>query len=277
MANIQQDKAKIFYDLHHKPNQVLILPNVWDALSSKIFEQEGAKAIATTSAGIAVSLGFADGENVPLDLFFAITERIIKSVNIPVTVDIESGMGKTVEQICKNIERLIKIGAAGINIEDASSINKGQLISIEDQAAKVKAIKTYLNETGSSIFINARIDTYWLNNIKDELECFRETSKRIAAYQHAGADGIFIPGLIDLEVAKRLTMSTNLPLNLLGNIWIKSIDELSNYGIKRISTGSNPIRSIVPTIRNIGKEILKTGSAPHFNDAVSYTELNSWF
>ena len=272
----KNDKAKYFRELHFRP-KILILPNAWDALSAKLFERAGAKAIGTTSAGMAACLGFSDGERVPLELFFAMLERIIRAVNIPVTVDIESGMGSTIEEICHHVRRLVSLGAVGINIEDSDLHQKNTLISIQEQTKKISSIKRLLQKMNDSLFINARTDTYWLRLFVDSNECYKETCLRLSAYQVAGADGIFIPGLNDLQVVKKISKIIHLPLNILSGSWIPSLSELHEHGVTRLSMGSCPIRSVSTIITTMAEQINKIGKSDYFKNAISYKKINELF
>lgn len=268
--NTQYIKAQQFKHLHHQDN-VLILPNAWDALSAKIYELSHAKAIGTTSAGIAACLGFPDGEHIPKQLFFMIVKRIIESVNIPVTVDIESGMGMNIEEVCNNILHLIDLGAVGINIEDSRC---GKLIPIIDQVNKIKAIKNCMNNSHIPLFINARIDTYWL--LPPQEDYFNETLRRITAYQSAGADGIFIPGLNDLSLIKQFKKKCILPMNILSSPK-NSLPELYNSGVSRLSIGSTALRGIATIIQDMAIDILEKGTSHYFEKAISYSNINEYF
>ncbi len=142
----QIEKATYLHALHAQES-IFLIPNAWDALSAKLFEQAGTKAIATTSAGMAAVFGYSDGEQLPQDLLLAMVERIVASINIPVSVDIEAGYGQTPEEICEFVDRLLKAGIVGINLEDADPKNPGVLFSIESQVAK----------NSSNLFARARL------------------------------------------------------------------------------------------------------------------------
>lgn len=188
------EQACLFHSLHKEENP-LILPNAWDALSARIFEKAGARAIATTSAGIAAVFGYADGQQLPKDLLFMMVDRIVKSVTVPVTVDLETGFGDTPDEICETVLGILKIGAVGINIEDADPKRPGHLFPIDEQIEKIKAIKALAYKVNIPLFINARTDVFWLNLFTTPEEQLAEALMRLHAYQDAGADGLFVPGL----------------------------------------------------------------------------------
>ncbi len=273
--NLQlRNKAKYFKELHYK-DSILILPNAWDALSAKCHESSGAVAIATTSAGIASCFGFPDGEKIPRDLFFMMVKCIINSVKIPVSVDVESGMGKNIAEICENILQLINIGAVGINLEDS---NNGKLVSIPEQIKKILAIRELLDHGDLEFFVNARIDTYWLAKLEDtQKQLLEETLKRLQAYQDAGVDGIFIPNLFNIETISQIKQYTKLPINILSSASLPELNRLKSLGISRVSTGSNYIRYIASIISTITTQVLDTGTSNYFKEGVSYDEFNKYF
>lgn len=264
-------KAEYFRQLHYQ-DTILVLPNAWDALSAKMIELAGAKALATTSAGMAACMGYPDGEQMPLKLFFMLIKRIIASVNIPVTVDIESGLGESIKEVCANVSKLIELGVVGINIEDSYC---NELIPINIQASKIMAIKNLALQIQFPLFINARIDHYWLGI--SEQTIFTETIQRIQKYQYAGADGIFIPGLNDLPIIKQLKEHTHLPINILTNLTNSSLDDLKLHGVSRLSSGSSCVRSIANVITNMAQQMLDSGTSDYFKQAISYNEMNKYF
>jgi len=208
-----QEKARLFHSLH-QGEELLILPNAWDALSAKIFEQEGAKAIATTSAGMAATFGYADGQKFPKELLFVMVDRIVKSVSVPVTVDLEAGFGDTVEEICETVSSILKIGAVGINIEDADPKRPGHLFSIAEQTEKIRAIKDLASKLNVPLFVNARTDVFWLNLGARE-ERLPETLARIQAYQEAGAEVSLFQVLLSLIQSLKLLKQSKYPLTYL--------------------------------------------------------------
>lgn len=265
----QFSKANKFRNLH---SNVFVLPNAWDAISAKIFEECGFKAIGTTSAGIANSQGYSD-RYMPFQTAISSIKQIVNSVNIPVSVDIEDGFGQTIEEVVESVRQVISVGAVGINIEDSTINPKDPLYDISLQQKKIIAIKELAYTMGIPLFINARTDLYWLK-IGAPLTRFQETVKRALAYQEAGADCIFVPGISDIKMIRALKKEISCPINILAAPDTPSLSELSEIGMQRISCGSGPFRAAVTLIKNIGEEMINHGTFHQMtSNALSYHEV----
>ena len=272
MNKNQLIKTEIFHELH-KQSSTFVLPNAWDAMSAKTFEQCGFKAIGTTSAGIAASLGYADGQNMPFEKLIEVLSSIANAVNVPVSADIEAGYGFTIEEIVSNVKEVIVAGAVGINIEDGTGDPHDPILDMTIQTENIAAIRELSDSLNVSLFINARTDMYWAN-VGDPEVRFQETVKRAKAYVEAGADCIFIPGLIDLEKIKELRKEILVPINLLDHPELPSLDELSKIGIERVSCGSGPFRATVTLLKSIGDEILNDGTFDQMSkNVLSYKDV----
>ncbi|PJD93226.1 MAG: dihydrouridine synthase [Legionella sp.] len=271
-------KAVIFSDLHHQTSKVFVLPNVWDALSAKQFELAGAKAIATTSAGIATILGYPDGEVMPKSEMLAIVKRIVSVVDVPVSVDIETGYGRSIMEVCDTVSEVIRLGAVGINIEDADPDHAGSLFPIDVQVEKIRAIRQLANQYGVSLYINARTDSYWLKALKTDA-CYEETIQRLLAYRDAGANGVFVPGLTDLAVASKLRELVGLPINLLGGAWVEHISQLVDCNINRLSVGSGVSRKVAASTAELAQHIMSEEFINFrcLEGAMSYQETQNLF
>jgi 2-methylisocitrate lyase-like PEP mutase family enzyme len=218
----------------HQGDQLFVLPNVWDARSAIIFQEKEFQAIGTSSAAVANSLGYEDGEQMSFSEYLFIINRILSSVKIPLTVDIETGYGKTNEEIYANIERLIEIGVAGINIED-SFIHKGER-SLKEAVVFAKTleyIKKKLDAKQLNLFINVRCDTYILN-VNDK---HQETVERLRTYTSTGVNGIFLPCVSNEEDIAEAVASTTLPLNVMVIPGLPDMKKLNELGVKRVSMG----------------------------------------
>lgn len=226
-------KYEKFLQLHHRPAP-LMLGNVWDAKSAEIIEQNGFEALGTSSAAISHMLGYDDGENLSFDELLFVVKRIIAKVNIPLSVDIEGGYGRNVSEIIGNIEKLHQLGVAGINIEDSKVRTQRELLPAEDFAGLIREIKDHLNRKAKAMFINARTDTFILE-VPDAAE---ETVRRARLYEEAGADGLFVPFIAGEDAVKQVISATALPVNVLRMPDLPSFDILSEWGVKRISTGN---------------------------------------
>ncbi|ELJ8684594.1 isocitrate lyase/phosphoenolpyruvate mutase family protein [Vibrio mimicus] len=219
----------------HKMEDPLVICNVWDVPSAKIAERVGFLAIGTSSAAIANNLGKEDGENINFEELLVIVKAIVKSTNLPLTVDIESGYGNTPEIIAKNIIELVKVGVVGINIEDSVVVDgKRRLrdgILFEKMLRKVREL---LSEADVEVFINVRSDAFLLN-VKNPLVVSIE---RINRYQQAGADGIFLPCIRKTDDIESVVAITSLPINVMCVPELPSFSELKALGVKRISMGN---------------------------------------
>lgn len=227
------DKAKLFSDLHIKGNP-LILFNIWDAGSAKIVESSGAKAIATGSMPVAVANGFTDGEKIPLSLAIDNIIRIIATVDLPVSIDLEGGYGTDVGAIKATVEQAVKAGVVGFNFEDQIVGGKG-LYDIDQQKKRVAAART---AAGDAVFLNARTDIF-LKTKPDTHndEMIDDALERAKAYEQAGANGFFAPGLADDALIERLCDLCPLPVNIIALPHVPDTKTLTKLGVSRISYG----------------------------------------
>lgn len=277
MNNItQQKKAQIFYSLHQGEN-ILVLPNAWDAASAKLFEQAGFHAIGTTSAGIATSLGYAEPERISREEMLLAIQRIVDTVSIPVSADIEAGYASTAKGVAQTVEMVVSAGAVGVNIEDSPGIGNQPLLSIEQYVEHLQAAREAANKARHSFVINARTDIY-LFNIGDKSQQFSQVVERANRYLQAGADCVFVPGIGDSNTIASLVQEINGPINILANLGVPTTHELHRLGVKRISTGSGPMRATLTLIRQIANELLIEGAYQSFtHDIMPYNEVNALF
>lgn len=277
MNNItQQKKAQIFYSLHQGEN-ILVLPNAWDAASAKLFEQAGFHAIGTTSAGIATSLGYAEPERISREEMLLAIQRIVDTVSIPVSADIEAGYASTAKGVAQTVEMVVSAGAVGVNIEDSPGIGNQPLLSIEQYVEHLQAAREAANKACHSFVINARTDIY-LFNIGDKSQQFSQVVERANRYLQAGADCVFVPGIGDSNTIASLVQEINGPINILANPGVPTTDELHRLGVKRVSTGSGPMRATLTLIRQIANELLIEGAYQSFtHDIMPYNEVNALF
>jgi len=271
-----KQKAILFHQMH-SPSEPLVLLNAWDATSARIFEQQGAKAIATTSAGIAASHGYSDGQLIPKKDLIKAVKCIINSVDIPVTVDLEAGYGKNLQEIRDTVYQILRMGAVGINIEDADPEHPECLFSIPEQMEKIKAIRALAKELDVPLFINARTDVFWLKLQATPEECLPETLTRLKAYKEAGADGVFVPGLTDPALISDIVKNIELPLNLLVGPWLKEKNTLKSLGVSRVTTGSAVVRDVTNHLKKIANKFIKEENYTCLDPTVSYNEFNNLF
>lgn len=263
-------KAMNFRKLH---SSFFILPNAWDAVSAKIFAQCGFQALGTSSAGIAASRGYAD-RSMPFDTMLDAVRSIVQAVDIPVTVDIEDGYGENPEELVETVKQIINAGAVGINLEDSTMDPQMPLYDIPDQQKKIAAIRELGKRIGIPVFINARTDPYWIK-LETPFTKLEETIKRAHAYQEAGADCIFVPGIKTVSDIRTLRQEINGPINVLAVPELPPAHELEALGIQRISTGSGPFRAAVSLLQSIGRDMLDRGSLELMTSTskISYDDL----
>ena len=265
----QIDKAVQFLQLHRGPG-VLILPNVWDVASARIVEEAGFPALATTSAGVAFSLGYPDGEHISREEMIARVARIVRGVNVPVTADLEAGYGPKPEDVAATARQMIQAGAVGMNLEDAVD---DQLLELSLGVERVKAARAVAAEVRVPIVVNARTDVYMLPG-GDPHEKYSEAVRRLNAYCDAGANCVFAPGLKDPEIIGRLVKDVPCPLNILGGPGAPTIPELEKLGVARVSLGSGPMRAGLGLLRRMAEEAKTAGTYASLDGAVPHGEMN---
>jgi 2-methylisocitrate lyase-like PEP mutase family enzyme len=269
----QQERAAAFREMHAGP-KILILPNAWDVARARVLEVAGFGAIGTTSAGIAASLGYPDGERVPFDEMLRAVWRITEAVMIPVTADIETGYGVNEGAVAETVRSLIHAGAVGINLEDGTDNARSPLTDLTFHAAKVRAARQAAESAGVPVVINARTDGYLLE-VGEPVLRLRETISRAKAYLEAGADCIFVPGLGDADVIATLVREIAAPINILAGRGVPTIPELAELGVARVSVGSGLMRAALALVRSAAEELLSAGTYTSFTErALSYAELN---
>jgi 2-methylisocitrate lyase-like PEP mutase family enzyme len=198
----QPAKAAALRNLHSGP-EILLLPNVWDAASARIIGESGFKAIATSSAGVAFSLGYPDGQVISRKEMLAAIARIAKAVKVPVTADVESGYGKTPEDAARTARAVIDAGAVGMNLEDVANDCGVALVELPLQLEKIQAVREIADRVRVPLVLNARTDVYLLQN-GDPATRYDETVRRLNAFRDAGADCVFAPGLRDAATIGKL-------------------------------------------------------------------------
>ncbi|MCT2560543.1 isocitrate lyase/PEP mutase family protein [Chryseobacterium herbae] len=241
----------------HQQDDLLLIGNVWNVQSARAYEKLGYQAVATSSSAVAFSLGYEDGENMSFDEYFYIVERTLKSITIPLSVDLEGGYGKTVEEIVLNISRLAKAGVVGINIEDSVIIDgTRKLLSTHDFHEKLNAVILQLKEQNIDIFINVRIDPFLL--AVDH--AVQETLDRIKIIEEVGADGIFVPCITEVQDIENVIKTAKLPFSVMCMPELPDFQTLKKLGVKRISSGSFLNSYIYSQLETAIKAIGEAGS-----------------
>jgi 2-methylisocitrate lyase-like PEP mutase family enzyme len=273
MIDIEKQKAKAhaFRGLHHGP-KILVLPNVWDVASALILEEAGFGAMATTSAGIAFSLGYPDGQKISREEMLARVARIARAVKLPVTADVEAGYGDRPEDAADTAGGVIEAGAVGMNLEDGLD-RHGQLVDLSLQLEKIRAVREIALKSGVLLVLNARTDVY-LEQIGAPETRYDATVLRLLAYRDAGADCVFAPGLRDAETISRMVRDLRCPLNILAGPGSLSTPDLEKLGVARASLGSGPMRATLGLVRRMAEELMTTGTYAVLEGAPSHAEVN---
>jgi 2-methylisocitrate lyase-like PEP mutase family enzyme len=268
----QSTKAELFRSLHRGP-KILVLPNAWDVARARIFEEAGVSAIATTSAGVAFTLGYPDGQKIPREEMLAVVARIAARVKLPVTADVESGYGKRPEDAAQTAVEAIQAGAVGVNLEDADHENERALVELPLQLEKIHAVTEAGSRLGVALVINARTDVY-LEQIGTPETRYDETIRRLSAYRDARADCLFAPGIRDVETIARLVRDLRHPLNILVGPGSPPIPELQKLGVARASLGSSAMRATLGFAKKIAGEVLSSGTYSTLEDAPPHLDVN---
>ena len=263
----QQKRAAEFRRLHKGP-KILVLANCWDAGSARLIESLGARAMATTSAGVAWALGYPDGDALPLDLLVAAVAGMTRVIKVPLTIDMEGGYGKTPKAVGTAVGKVIDAGAIGMNIEDGGS-------SPDLLCRKIEQVKRTAKRKGVDFFVNARTDVY-LRELVPPAKRVAETLVRAKRYRDAGADGLFVPGAAQAAEIRGITAAAGLPVNLLAWPGLAPASELQKLGVRRLSAGSAISQVAAATALAKAKAFLRDGDSGLVREgAMTYGELNA--
>src|SRR6267378_4098086 len=269
----QREKAEEFRALHHG-KRILILPNGWDVPSARVFEDAGFPAIATSSAGMLVSLGYPDGEVIGREEFVSAVGRIARALSVPLSADVVAGFGSTTKDVLVTVKAILKIGAVGINIEDFTHATK-KLFPIERQVENIKAIKKLGETVGIPLVINARTDALRFAE-GDEGARFKEAVRRATAYRDAGADCVYPMGLTDAASIAKFVKALDFPINVMVRKGLPPISELQKLGVARVSFGPSPSYAVMGLLKRAAKEVLEKGTYENLTEgAITFDELNA--
>jgi 2-methylisocitrate lyase-like PEP mutase family enzyme len=268
----QRKKAEAFLAMH-KGRGAVLLPNVWDVASARMVEETGFPAIATTSAGIAFACGFPDGQKIPAEQMFRTIASIASAVRVPVTADAEAGYGANPEDAGRTARNVIEAGAVGMNFEDATGDASHPLFELTLQVERIRAIRETAEKVEVPIVLNARTDVYLLQ-VGEPAKRYEETVRRLAAFRDAGADCVFVPGIRDGATIKRIVADLSCPVNILAGPGSPSVRELEDWGVKRISLGSGPMRASMGLLRRVAEELKTAGTYQQMEGAPSHAEMN---
>ncbi len=265
MHTTNTQKALHFRSLHDSRHP-LALANAWDVASALVIEAAGAQAIATTSAGVAWSLGFADGDRLERARALSVIAAIANAVEVPVTADIEGGYGDSAADLAKTVDGVLEAGAVGINIEDGSR-------SAAELASRIVAARRAADQGGVPLFINARTDVF-LAGIGAPERRVAETLARANQYVDAGADGIFVPGVVDAETIAAFVAAIPVPVNVMAGAGAPNVSELGLLGVARVSLGSGVAQAAYAVAQRAAEELLADGTYRATADGLDFGELN---
>ncbi len=231
-----QERADRFRELHHG-EEALRLVNVWDLVSARVAELAGASALGTSSFAVAVAQGYPDGEHLPWPVVRDLVARIVDAVDVPVSVDIEAGRGAAPDAVAATVADVVEAGAIGINLEDSRPDRPGSLFDVDEQCERLAAARRAADADGVHRFVNARCDVSFGAAIEPGAQ-LAEGRGRARAYVDAGADGLFLPGLVDVDDLRAMVDAAGVPVNVM--LWpgVPPVRELRAAGVRRISQGA---------------------------------------
>jgi 2-methylisocitrate lyase-like PEP mutase family enzyme len=236
----------------HEGSSPLLLGNIWDVNSAKIFEANGYKAIGVSSQALSNTFGYDDGENLPFEILLQVAKRVVEVVNIPFSVDMEGGYSRTTAGIIDNINKLHDAGVAGINLEDTIAGATRQLQPAAEFQRTLSAVADHISRNNLQLFLNIRTDGFLLG-MPTALD---ETLIRIKSYESAGANGIFVPCITSSADIKAVVNATKLPINVMCMPDLPGFEELRLLGVKRISMGPFLFNKVYDNAGKLAKKVI---------------------
>lgn len=271
----QAETVAHFRQLHAR--RPLILPNAWDAASARVIEAAGAPAIATTSAGVSWSFGRADGQRLRREEMLQVIGNIVKSVSVPVSADMESAYGNgSGKDVADTVQALISMGVAGINLEDSPGHEGQVLLAPEEQAERIRVARQAATSASGDLLINARTDVCLLQ-VGDPQTRFAATVERARLYRRAGADCVFVPGVVDISTVRELVKAIEGPLNIMAMPGAPSAKQLGDVGVARVSVGPWIAQAALAAARRAACELTELGTYTSLESSLSFAELNAMF
>jgi len=272
---IQSERVAKFRQLHAR--RPLVLPNAWDAASARVIEAAGAPAIATTSAGVSWSLGRRDGQKLKREEMLQVIGNVVESVKVPVSADIESGYGNgSGKDVADTVQALIAMGVVGINIEDSPGHDGQALLAPEEHANRIRMARQTAASMGGDLLINARTDLY-LFQVGDAKARFSGTVERARLYRQAGADCVFVPGVIDISTIAELVQAIEGPVNVMAMPGAPNARQLGEIGVARVSVGPWIAQAALAAAQRAARELVEQGSYTSLEESLPFAELNGMF
>lgn len=273
MKTLQQQRANTLRDLHDR-DEILLLPNAWDAGSARLFAAQGFPAVATTSGGVAWSLGYADGEQLPLEALLNSVRRMVQVCPVPVTVDFEGGFGETAEAVGESVAALLETGAVGINLEDG--VLHQHLRSMQEMCERIAAAREAAERAGIPLFINARVDG-WIVGGAEPDALLEQTLQRGQAYLQAGADGIYPIALSDPERIATVCRALDAPINIAARVGLPPLKTLQDLGVARVSMATRLTMLAYGAACQSARQLREQGTFDSLDSTLGYDELQALF
>ncbi|MFI9010910.1 isocitrate lyase/phosphoenolpyruvate mutase family protein [Actinosynnema sp. NPDC053489] len=267
-------KADLLRELH--AGGVLVLPNAWDAGSAALVARAGAKAVATTSGGVSWALGRPDGQGLSRDEMVERVRLVAAAVDVPVTADVEGGYGHAPEDVAATVEAVVGAGAVGVNLEDSKGYGV-PLFTAAEQAARLRAARGAAERAGlPGLVVNVRTDVF-LFGVGEPEGRLADVLTRAAVYAEAGADCLFVPGLLDLVVLAELVAGSPLPVNVMAGPGAPTVAEFESVGVRRVSLGTAVAQAAYTAAHRAAEEVLTRGTYAELEGALDYGALNGVF
>ena len=271
----QPETVAHFRQLHAR--RPLILPNAWDAASARVIEAAGAPAIATTSAGVSWSFGRADGQRLRREEMLQVMGNIVESVRVPVSADMESAYGNgSGRDVADTVQALVSMGVAGINLEDSPGHEGQVLLAPEEQAERIRVARRSATSASGDLLINARTDVY-LFQVGDPKTRLAATVERARLYRRAGADCVFVPGVVDVNTVAELVKAIEGPLNIMAIPGAPSAKQLGEVGVARVSVGPWIAQAALTAAQRAACELTEQGTYASLETSLPFAELNAMF
>jgi len=246
------NRFETFKQLHQNPAP-LVLGNIWDVNSARIFEASGYAAIGVSSQALSNAFGYEDGENLPFENLLQLAKRVTEAVSIPFSVDMEGGYSRTIDGIIENINKLHDTGVIGINLEDTVPGAMRQFKPVIEFQKILSAVADHISRNNLQLFVNVRTDGFLLGMPN----ALTETLSRIEVYENSGADGIFVPCITNRSDIREVVNAIKLPVNVMCMPALPDFDELASLGVKRISMGPFLFNQTNNTIKKLATTILE--------------------
>jgi len=270
----QKEKAEALLSLH-TDGGLLVLPNIWDPIGARILASKGYPAVATASAAVSASLGYEDGEKINRSTLIDVLGRIARSVDVPVTADIETGYGESLSELELTARQVIESGVVGVNIED--SLGKGAgLRAVDEQCRRISTLRQIADSQGAHLVINARVDSFVAPSFGNGRQAMEEAVMRARAYAEAGADCIYPIGPGDEATVRMLRDRIESPINILGSPTAAPLSVLREIGINRVSFGPFVFRSCLRKFVDIVEGLSADGDYAILGNPMSREEITEY-